>query len=202
MTTGGVTTIMTKVGPVVGVTAKGWKGRSLNLIDTLKKIIPLEVQPTTSNDYWWSLGNPSINYPSYSCYYIWVYLFGFQKSPPWCFASKRNVIWIVCHLTLNILTVLLSTIGASNPDRFFVSKSRVCHPDRECWDLFVGLMFIVMHVTRWPFCLLLGGIPWTVDRAGTRLGQSMMWSHESWSPHMLFEWITLRKTSISNHRKT
>ena len=52
MTTGGVTTIMTKVGPVVGVTAKGWKGRSLNLIDKLKKIIPLEVQPTTIDEVW------------------------------------------------------------------------------------------------------------------------------------------------------
>ena len=52
MTTSGVTTIMTKVGPVVGVTAKGWKGRSLNLIDTLKKIIPLEVQPTTIDEVW------------------------------------------------------------------------------------------------------------------------------------------------------
>lgn len=46
------TTIMTKVGPVVGVTAKGWKGRSLNLIDTLKKVIPLEVQPTTIDEVW------------------------------------------------------------------------------------------------------------------------------------------------------
>ena len=197
MTTGGVTTIMTKVGPVVGVTAKGWKGRSLNLIDTLKKIIPLEVQPTTIDEVW--------AIPQTIIQVIVVISFEFiyldLQKPTLMLCFKKHVIRIVCHLTLNILTILLTFHHWSLKSQGFLSQVVGLNPDR----LLGSFCWIDVHCDACNKVTFLFAPGWNsrvpVDRAETRLGQSMMWSHESWSPHMLFEWITLRKTSISNHSK-
>ena len=181
MTTGGVTTILTKVGPVVGVTTKGWKGRSLNLIDTFNRIIPLEVQPTTIDEVW--------VIPQKIIQVIVVISFEFiyldLKKPTLMLCFKKK-----CHLnrvsfdTKHFGPFYFPPLEPQIPT-IFVSSPGFFHPVRWLGSFCWIDVKIVMHVTRWPFYGSWGGIPWSVDRAETRLGQSMMW----WiviSPHVVW----------------
>lgn len=183
MTTGGVTTILTKVGPVVGVTAKGWKGRSLNLIDTFNRIIPLEVQPTTIDEVW--------VIPQKIIQVIVVISFEFiyldLKKPTLMLCFKKK-----CHLNrvsfdtkhfgpfyFPPLEPQIPTIGLSQVQGFFIRSANVgiflldwCENCDACNK--VTFLWLLGWNSRVP-----------VDRAGTRLGQSMMW----WiviSPHVVW----------------
>ena len=191
MTTCGVTTILTKVGPVVGVTAKGWKGRSLNLIDTFNRIIPLEVQPTTIDEVW--------VIPQKIIQVIVVISFEFiyldLKKPTLMLCFKKK-----CHLnrvsfdTKHFGPFYFPPLEPQIPT-IFVSSPGFFHPVRWLGSFCWIDVKIVNACNKVTFLLAPGWnsrVP--VDRAENVVNRDL--------PTCCLNGLPSAKTSISNHRKT